>query len=333
MQSPGMRAVVRAAIPAAESSDGVLIRGESGTGKQTIAKAIHAASALGQAANVEALLREGPGSFRDASPFVTVDCTRAQEVERAIFGAQRTHHAAPEQVEPVAHESALHRAMGGTLFLRAVHEMPGRVQRRLARTLRDGEVILVPNSGAPPTLTAIGIRVIASTDPSKFLGDDRITPELEKHLARHRIDVPPLRHRKQDLPALVRRLLGEACDSFDMPKKGTSRQALSLLCALPWHGNIRELQEMLRTIASAVPGPLIRVTDILTSIRLDERTVSFVGNGTLKEAKARFERDYIAAILARHNGRMAEAAKVLGMQRTNLYRKVKQLAVSRPGRA
>ena len=156
----------------------------------------------------------------------------------------------------------------------------------------------------------------------------RHLPEMPRrlHIA---IDVPPLRERRDDVPALVRCLLTDLCVAAEQPPKAASRQAVELLCALPWPGNIGELEALLRVLVSHVPGRHIRLAHVLDYVRLDGRPAIASYTGTLKEARDRFERDYVAAVLDRHRGRMAEAAKALGLQRTNLYRKVRQLAVER----
>jgi transcriptional regulator of acetoin/glycerol metabolism len=104
---------------------------------------------------------------------------------------------------------------------------------------------------------------------------------------------------------------------------------MALLASLQWRGNLREMRGLLRALVLKVPGRLIRVRDVLAHIRLDASTVTFMGGATLREARERFEREYVAAVLEQHHGRMAEAARALGIQRTNLYRKVRRLAVRR----
>jgi DNA-binding NtrC family response regulator len=186
------------------------------------------------------------------------------------------------------------------------------------------------DDGGSSRLVAVEARVIASVDSSRE--GELLEPELKKRLAVHRIDLPPLRHRREDLPGLVRLLVTEICDAQQMPAKTVSSQAISLLCALPWRGNFTELRGLLQTLVAS-PGRMIRVADVLTHVRLDGDDVSLSTSGTLKQARERFERDYVAAVLRQHHGRMAQAARVLGMQRPNLYRKVRQLAVTRKGPA
>jgi DNA-binding NtrC family response regulator len=108
-----------------------------------------------------------------------------------------------------------------------------------------------------------------------------------------------------------------------------STHAADLLSALPWRGNLVELKTFLTALVGTVPGRLIRLSDVLANVRLDGAPSPFLYTGTLREAREHFEKDYVASVLRRHHGRMGEAAKALGIQRTNLYRKVRQLSLKR----
>jgi two-component system nitrogen regulation response regulator NtrX len=109
-----------------------------------------------------------------------------------------------------------------------------------------------------------------------------------------------------------------------------SRSALSLIAALPWRGNAVELRTLLDSLVTGLHGGRgIGLDDVLAHVRLDGGAVVFQGGGTLKQARARFERDYIAGVLEQHRGRISDAAKALGVQRTNLYRKMRSLKVLR----
>lgn len=262
------------------------------------------------------------------APFIVVDCSVSREIEQQVFGSTANTNGHGE-LDRISSEALLHQAFGGTLFLRSVQDMPARVQARLARVLRDGEVWIQSRDGGA-VVEPIMIRAIASIDPAPTEDDeDRVVPELRKRLAAHRIELPPLRQRREDIPGLVRIHLADICESLKIPAKSASSQAMALLSALPWRGNQKEMRGLLRTLVLKAPGRLIRLSDVLDNIRLDGGAVSFMGGGTLKEARERFEREYVAAVLEQHHGRMAEAAKALGIQRTNLYRKVKQLSVAR----
>lgn len=331
--SERMQLAAQAISAAARSGEGVLICGEPGTGREVIARAIHRASGSPETYSLESLLRSGRHGAEGHAPFVVVDCG-ACDIERAVFGvvsAMADH----DDLDRISSEALFYQSFGGTLFLRSVQDMPGRLQARVARVLRDKEV-WVENRESALTLTPVNVRAIASIDAVPVdESDERIVPELRRKLAAHRIELPPIRQRREDIPALIRMLLADICDSLKIPHKVASSQALALLSALPWRGNFTEMRGLLRTLVLKAPGRLIRLTDVLENIRLDGTATNFIGGGTLKEARDRFEKEYVAAVLEQHRGRMAEAARALGIQRTNLYRKVRQLSVARkrPGRA
>jgi len=141
--------------------------------------------------------------------------------------------------------------------------------------------------------------------------------------------MPPLRRRREDIPALAAHFLRRACESNGVAQKSFSRTALVLLSALPWHGNTRELQQLVGTLVRGTRKPVLQLEDLLEHASLDGLAARIDPGLTLRDAKARFERDCISAVLMRHHGRVGEAAKALGIQRTNLYRKVRQLNVAR----
>jgi DNA-binding NtrC family response regulator len=119
-----------------------------------------------------------------------------------------------------------------------------------------------------------------------------------------------------------------------MPLKTLTRPALTLLSALPWRGNAPELRSLLERLILLVPQGLIRLEDVLAHTQLDGAPGPVRPDATLRQARARFESEYIAAVLQHHHGRIADAAQVLGVQRTNLYRKMRRLNLMRPrGRA
>jgi two-component system nitrogen regulation response regulator NtrX len=161
--------------------------------------------------------------------------------------------------------------------------------------------------------------------------DERVNAELRRHLFGVTIAMPPLRERREDLPALVRYLLADICRGLHVPPKRASKQAISLLSALPWPGNLQQLEGLLRVLVLKTSDKVIRQDDVLSNIRLDGGPTTMMFAGTLRQARAKFEREYVASVLAQHKGRMSDAAKTLGIQRTNLYRKVRQLSVERRG--
>ena len=309
---------------AVQHPGGVLVSGEPGSGRESFARAIHLANSGDTTGSVERLLLMAMRGHRTDRPFVRIDSADRSGLEERLFGLAVI---GPEddsaELERLAKGSAIACAHGGTLYIRHLPEMPRRLQLRLARLLRQGEAKLMGEEG--DSRVEIAVRVVASAE--KVLEGD-IVPELLRrlHIA---IDVPPLRERRDDVPALVRCLLTDLCVAAEQPPKAASRQAVELLCALPWPGNLGELEALLRVLVNHVPGRHIRLAHVLEYVRLDGRPAIASYTGTLREARDRFERDYVAAVLDRHRGRMAEAAKALGLQRTNLYRKVRQLAVER----
>ena len=154
--------------------------------------------------------------------------------------------------------------------------------------------------------------------------------DLFRRLSVVRIDMPPLRNRREDIPALANYFLREICAGLRLPPKTLSRSALSLLSALPWRGNAAELRRLLDSVVTGMQGGRgIALEDVLAHVKLDGAAGLFSGGGTLKQARSRFEKEYIAAVLEQHRGRISEAARTLGIQRTNLYRKMRSLKVAR----
>jgi DNA-binding NtrC family response regulator len=150
---------------------------------------------------------------------------------------------------------------------------------------------------------------------------------LIESIAVVRIDLPPLRQRGQDVPLLATHFLKEACRRNDVPPKTFSRSALTLLSSLPWPGNAAELRALTERLAILVSRGVVMLEDVLANVRFDGVEAVGRDRGSLKNARERFERDYVTAVLQHHKGRMGAAARELGIERTNLYRKIKQLKI------
>jgi DNA-binding NtrC family response regulator len=314
--SPAMRLVMDLVQRAASGRCGMLICGERGTGREMIARAIHA---------------HGPN--RNA-PFVKLDCAgpTPEDIELQLFGylTKGPGSGAPERrsLERLGKNGRLVEAAGGILFLENVVDLPARAQARLVRVLRDREAFIDQGREA----VALDIRPIASVDSTinTALDEGRLRADLHERLSLIRVEVPALRQRREDVPVLATHFLKELCRANGKPVKTLTRPALTLMAALPWRGNAPELRGLLERLILLVPGGLIRLEDVLAHTQL-EGNVSPTGlDATLKQARAKFERDYIAAVLQHHHGRIADAARVLGIQRTNLYRKMRGLNLLRP---
>lgn len=293
---------------------GVIVRGEPGTGRQVVARAIHEQQSK-------------------TARFIAIDCAALgpDELERELFGAAVSRESVGPQpqtpdLEHVSRASVLHDALGGTCYLRNVIAAPARVQVRLARALCQHSAMLV-ETGEP---IVMDVRPVAGVDPNfdQAVREGRLRHDLYRRLSAIRIEMPPLRQRREDIPALANCFLRSFCAGRKVSPKTFSRPALSLIATLPWRGNAPELREVIETLADASVAESISLDEVLAGVRIDGGSVAFATRGTLRQAHMQFEREYIATVLERHRGSVSEAARALGIQRTNLYRKLRHLRIS-----
>ena len=315
-ESRAMRATLSAVDRAAAGTGGVLVTGEPGTGRGLVSRLLHDIS--GRPGGFV----EVAGGTLEPADADAVLFGRADARDRANGGAA----AANGRLERIWPGSALHRAMDGTLCLRRIENLPERVQAKLARLLRDGECAI----GAAPRPYTHGIRMLAVAEPDvdQHVRDGRVRQDLHKRLSTSVITVPPLRERRADIPGLVTLFARQICEGASLPCKTFTTPADTLLQALPWWGNGRELQALVSAVVLQCTGETIGLDDVLGQLKLDDaaaRTAAVSANETLRAARMRFEREYISAVLAQHRGRIPDAAKSLGIQRTNLYRKLRSL--------
>jgi DNA-binding NtrC family response regulator len=210
-----------------------------------------------------------------------------------------------------------------TLYLEDVGELRAEALSALDHWLRPrrGRTAIRVDADRP--------RVIAGAQPRIFDLVERSAPlrELVEALAVVRIDLAPLRQRPDDVLMLAPYFLKEACREAGVAAKTFSRGAMQLLRALPWRGNIAELKSLCERLTVLVSRGTVQLDDVLANIRLDAAEAATRSDETLRQARERFERDYIAAVLQQNHGRIGAAAKQLGIERTNLYRKLKQLNI------
>jgi DNA-binding NtrC family response regulator len=290
---------------ALDGAGGVLFVAERGTDVVSVARDLHA----------RALPLE--------RPFVQVECaTRdASALDQELFGTGASPGASPD-LEAIASDGCLAAAQGGTLFLHDVGELPSAVQVRLARIMRDREVLIdrVP--------VAITFRLVASASPG--IDDDvhaqRFRPDLYRRMSVTRIDLPALRDRPEDVPALATRTLEESSARRGV-RRSFTQTALALLGALTWPGNLAELRAAIERVTQDTDVEVIQVEHLLPALQLDRAPTPFIPAGNLREARLKFERDYISSVLQHCGWRMADAAQALGIQRPNLYRKARQLGI------
>ena len=314
-ESSALRRVLATAAKVAPSSATVLITGESGTGKELVARAIHEASP------------------RAPRPLVTVNCGAMPEelLESELFGHVRGAFTGASRDR----EGRFQRADGGTLFLDEVGDMSPALQVKLLRVLQDGSFEPV---GSSASLRA-EVRVIGATnqDLGQAIREGRFRQDLFYRLNVVPLAVPPLRERREDIPALVEHVLRRAEDELGRAPTLSAR-ALEQLCSYDWPGNVRELENLIERLAILCSGYVIDVGDL-------PRPLDGTGSPELPEARAprvpdtgihfqgvvdRFETDIIVQALERTGWNKSGAARLLGLNRTTLLEMIKKKGLEPP---
>ncbi|RMG48193.1 MAG: sigma-54-dependent Fis family transcriptional regulator [Acidobacteria bacterium] len=287
----------------------VLVVGENGTGKELVARALHELSP------------------RAAGPFVRLNCA-AVPVE--LFESELFGHVRGAFTGAVgSRRGRFERASGGTLLLDEIGEMPLAVQPKLLRALEEGEI---ERLGAERGIR-VDARVIASTnrDLARMVREGRFREDLYYRLEVVTIEVPPLRHRREDIPELARHLLRAACRETgrrEVPE--LTADALERLRREDWPGNVRQLRNVMERVAILVRGPRVDA-DALAPHLSGSAAFGDPDRGPLAEAVAAFERRFIQRALERHGGNVAAAARELEIERSSLYRKMRAMGL-RPSR-
>jgi len=306
-RSEAMRRIYQLIEMAAPTKCRVLIAGESGTGKELIARAIHARSPR-----------------RDRA-FVEMNCAAipSELIESEMFG-----HMKGSFTGAVAdRKGRFEVASGGTLFLDEIGEMSPMTQTKLLRVLQEGIVTPVGSSESRP----VDVRIVSAT--SRYLPDEIARGAFREDLY-HRINVltiavPPLRARREDIPELAEHFLRLASAENGVKPKRLAPRALDLLVQLPWHGNVRELRNLMERLVVLVARDVVTQQDAMDAFHISgSGGTSDEGQALpLREARARFERQYILYRLSANQGSLGRTARDLGIERTNLYRKMKQLGI------
>ena len=300
--SPAMRQVLALAERVAGSSASVLISGESGVGKEVVARRIHATSP------------------RAGGPFVAVNCGAipAELMESELFGHTRGAFSGAVQ----ARQGRFRSADGGTLFLDEVGELPAALQTRLLRVLQEGLVDVV---GADQPVR-VDVRVLAATnrDVERLVADGTLREDLYYRLNVLRLHVPPLRERPEDIEALVRHFLEGAARDLALPAA-----VLRALQARPWRGNVRELRNVCERLALLAPAESVRLEGLPTE-RIpasDSRWLDSIPAGL---SLVDVERAVIEHTLRRHRGNVSGAARALGVPRHVLAYRIEKFGITRP---
>ena len=309
--SAGMQLVYDRIEAARKTTSTVLVCGESGTGKELVAKAIHY------------------NSQRSENPFVPVNCAAIPKdlVESELFG-----HKKGAFTGAFAEAIGLFRAShGGTIFLDEILEMPYPTQAKLLRALQERRIRPVGGTEETP----IDVRVIASTNQNveEAIRDKRFREDLYYRLSVIRIDVPPLRERPEDIPALVHHFIAKFNHAFQRAVEGAAVEALRTLARYRWPGNVRELESALEQAFALGRSDTIRRCDLPTAItdRVDDDGhEAWAQQGqdippTLSEA----ERELLLQALKIAGGNKTRAAKLLGISRPRLYKMIERHHVKR----
>lgn len=314
-QSPAMREVFHLIDVAAKSPIPVLIEGETGTGKELVARAVHESSP------------------RAGKPFLALNCATLVEslLESELFGHRRGAFTGADR----DHAGLFESASGGTVFLDEVGEMPVSTQPKLLRVLEENEVVRVGESRPRP----VDVRVVSATnrDLTQEVDAGRFRSDLFFRLATFPIHLPPLRQREGDGPLLVRHAIALAAHKHEKRVPGASDAASEVLAAYDWPGNVRELRnEMQRAVALVRDGEMIDVRHLSDRVRqgpasgrttdLGKRTVE-QDQADLREARAAWEAEHIMRVLDENGGRIGKTAAALGLSRTALYKKFKEYGI------
>ena len=306
--SPPVRALLETIARVAPFEAAVLVQGENGTGKELVARAIHAASA------------------RSRRPLVTVNCAAIPETlfESELFGHVRGAFTGATE----ARRGKFQQAHGGTLFLDEVGEIPLAVQPKLLRALDSGEVQRVGGGAAEHA----DVRVIAATnrDLEKEVAGGRFRQDLYYRLLVVPVRVPPLRERPGDAALLARHFLDVACRRNRVRSKRLGAGAIEAVERGLWPGNVRQLRNAMERIAILSREDEVGAAEIDGGAPATPGAPAPSGPLDLAAELERYEREVVLAVLERHRWRMAAAARSLGLERSHLYRKLKALGIDRP---
>jgi len=327
-KAPAMQEVFRAIGRLSKSNVSVLINGQSGTGKERVAHALH------------------KHSIRAAKPFIPLNMAAIPYdlVESELFGHEKGAFTGANQRRTGRFEQA----EGGTLFLDEIGDMPPETQTRLLRVLSDSEYYRV---GGIEPLKA-NVRIIAAThqDLEELVAENKFREDLFHRLNVIRIRLPTLSERREDIPGLAAHFLLKAADEIEEEPKLLRPETIAYLCELPWPGNVRQLENACRWIAVMATAQEVMIEDLPPEL-LQEKPNQSTGGidweralrswasgrlsslkqgdaGILEDALPRFERIMIQEALKQTGGRKREASLLLGWGRNTLTRKISDLGIA-----
>jgi transcriptional regulator with GAF, ATPase, and Fis domain len=308
---PEMEKVFRLVESAITSPITVLLQGETGSGKEVVARAIHF---------------EGP--HRD-KPFVAVNCGAFTEtlLESELFGYRKGAFTGATADKRGLFEAA----DGGTMFLDEIGDTPAALQVKLLRVLERGEFIPIGDTH----VRTVNTRVISATnkDLQAEARAGRFREDLYYRVSAFPIHLPPLRARREDIPLLVAYLLKRLSHKWGKAEVTVAPEAVECLLRYAWPGNVRELEhELERAVTLAGESTVLRPEHFSERILSASTSTGHVRvAGSLKQARTAFEKDYLAHVLRTHNGNVSHAARTLGISRVMLQKKMKDLGLRAAG--
>jgi len=315
-RAPGMQAVLDTVSRVAPLRTTVLLTGESGTGKEVIAKAVHYHSP------------------RAAGPLVAINCAAMPDtlLESELFGHERGAFT-DAHARKLGHFESAHR---GTIFLDEIGEMNPSTQAKLLRVLETGTFTRV--GGAQPV--TVDVRVIAATnrDLDKSMQDGSFRPDLYFRLNVVAIQLPPLRERREDLPALIRHFLQLKAKQIGITQKAFDQQATDVLLRYSWPGNVRELENIIERALALSLGDTLTIADLPTALAMAEAplqraaaavaaTTTDSTTGSLSDAVDQLEITLITDALTKADHNQTRAAEMLGTTRRILKYKMDKLGI------
>ncbi len=309
---PAMTRLLDEIRRAGASEARVLITGESGVGKELVARALHRASP------------------RSQGPFVEVNGAAIPEelIESELFGHMKGSFTGAVEDRKGKWEQA----DSGTLFLDEIGDMSPRTQSKILRAIQDGRITRVGGAKA----FATDVRIVAATnrDLPAMIRAGTFREDLYFRLAVVPLHVPPLSERPEDVPLLVSHFAESLARRRGRRPKSLEKEALEVLAKRRWPGNVRELQNLVERVLLMTPGPVVRAADLPpedapAAARSPSHTASDEASAfaTLAEAREAFEKRYLSRVLADTKGNVSRAAERLGLDRTTLHRKMKALGL------
>lgn len=311
-ESAALKRVLESVGRAAPTNATVLILGESGVGKELVARAIHR------------------NSLRAKERFVQVNCAAIPEelIESELFGHEKGSFTGATEKQIGKFELADR----GTIFLDEVGDMSPKTQAKVLRVLQEGEVERLGSSRT----TKVDVRVIAATNKNleEEIETGRFREDLYFRLSVIPVHVPPLRERVEDIPDLVAHFAAQVSRDGNLRQKSFNHEALALLQQHRWRGNVRELRNTVERLIIMSRGEVIDAADVRDVIRIDPRTMGAAADAvgedkpsTLKEFKESSERAFLVDKLRENTWNISRTAEVIGTPRSNLYKKLEQYRI------